>query len=59
MIYKNCKVGIKEGWDGFGRHGRALAEPVWVEQYWLPVLWDDEEDPTFYKLAGINILVKA
>jgi hypothetical protein len=31
--------------------GTALGEPVFVEQEWLPVKWDDREDPDFCKLA--------
>ncbi len=56
--WTNAKIRIKEGWEGFGKSGRALGEPVWVEQFWLPVLWDDEENPEFHKLAGIDMLIQ-
>ena len=35
--------------------GTALGEPVVVEQEWLPVLWDDDEDPTFCKLGCLRL----
>ena len=44
-----CRVTIREGWHEAGRHGVALAPPVFVEQWWTPVKWDDEDDPTFAK----------
>jgi hypothetical protein len=36
--------------------GTVLAEPVFVEQEWLPVKWDDREDPDFCKLASLLLL---
>lgn len=60
------RVGIKDGWirdvSDLDRStcadiaGTALGAPVFVEQEWLPVKWDEEDDPTFFKLAGIRIL---
>lgn len=32
----------------------ALGPPVFIGQEWLPVKWDDEEDPKFFKLAGLE-----
>jgi hypothetical protein len=42
--------------DGANIRGTALGEPVFVEQEWLPVKWDDREDPDFCKLALITLL---
>jgi hypothetical protein len=47
-------VRIKVGWEDAGRLGKQLGEPVFVQQWWTPVLWDDEEDPTFHKTAGLE-----
>lgn len=58
MEYINCKVRIKYGWEGVGKSGLVIGEPIRVSgQDWLPVLWDDEEDPDFHKLEGIDVLV--
>ena len=48
------KVIIREGWHDAGKQATVLGPPVFVEQYWLPVVFDDEEDPTFFKLAGLR-----
>ncbi len=48
------RVVIREDWHQAGRQGTALGEPVYVEQNWVPVKWDDEEDPTFHKEAGLT-----
>ncbi len=48
------RVVIRKGWHGVGRQGTAVGEPVFVLQDWLPVNWDDEEDPDFHKLAGLT-----
>ncbi len=53
-LWTNERVVIREGWHEAGRQGTALGEPVFVEQDWLPVKWDDEEDPTFHKRAGLT-----
>ena len=47
----NKRIEIRKGWDEAGRQGIALGEPVFVGQDWIPVKWDDEEDPTFHKRA--------
>lgn len=49
-----CKV--KEGWVDEGKIGTVLGKNVFAEQDWTPVLWDDEEDPTFFKTAGLNFI---
>ena len=49
----NKRIEIRKGWDEAGRQGIALGEPVFVGQDWIPVKWDDEEDPTFHKRAGL------
>ena len=49
----NKRIQIREGWDEAGRQGTALGGPIFVGQDWIPVKWDDEEDPTFHKRAGL------
>lgn len=46
---------IKKGWEGEGKTGIVLGKPVFVEQAWTPILWDDEEDPTWFKAAGLEL----
>lgn len=38
--------------------GKALGDPVKSADgmEWLPVLWDQEEDPTFHKLHAIELI---
>jgi hypothetical protein len=33
----------------------VLGEPITVGQMWLPGLWDDEEDPDWIKLSGVEV----
>lgn len=51
----NTRVRIKVGWWGEGLTGRVLGRDVFVEQYWTPILWDGDEDPSFFKTAGIEV----
>ncbi len=53
--WTNERIVIREGWYEAGRQGTALGEPVFVEQDWVPVKMDDEEDPTFHKAAGLAL----
>lgn len=60
-LWNGCRVTIKDGWlrnpdEEKPPVGTALGEPVFVEQWWLPVKWDDEEDPNWFKLAGAQKL---
>jgi hypothetical protein len=48
------RVVIREGWYEAGKQGTALGEPVFVLQDWVPVKWDDDEDPDFNKKAGLT-----
>ena len=59
-IWTGKRIEIRRGdsWLREGRKGTAVGEPVFVQQNWLPVLWDDEEDPTFSKLAAIALLTE-
>ena len=50
------RIRIKKGWSEFGKVGTCLGNTVFVEQEWIPVLWDNEDDPDFFKLAGIERL---
>ena len=57
-IWTGKRIEIRRGdsWLREGHKGTAVGEPVFVQQNWLPVLWDDEEDPIFSKLAAIALL---
>ena len=49
------KVRIRFGWVQFGKVGVIIGEPVFVGQSWTPVVWDDEEDPEFYKTVALEV----
>jgi hypothetical protein len=51
---KNDIAVIKEGWDQAGKGLEVLGPAVYVEQWWVPVLHPDEEDPSFYKEASLR-----
>jgi len=44
---------VKKGWDRAGQTCLVLGSNVFVEQWWTPVKWPDEEDPDFYKFAAL------
>jgi len=53
------KVRIKQGWSANwlgGRTGETLGPDVMVEQWWTPVKWDDEDDPDWFKTAGLEVI---
>ena len=54
---KDVRIRMREGRDQAGILGTVLGETVYVEQFWVPVKWDDEEDPTFCKEAGLELHV--
>lgn len=56
-IKKGTILVIRQGWEGTGRVGIALGAPVYVQQWWVPILFRDGEDPTFFKAAGLEPLV--
>ena len=47
---------VRAGWDGEGKQGKVLGKNIFVEQYWTPVLWDNEEDPDFCKTDALEIV---
>lgn len=47
-------VAISDGWCDAGKIAIKLGEPIMVGQWWTPVLFDDEEDPCFFKTAGLT-----
>lgn len=54
--WTGCRVRGKPDWADGGWEGVALGEPVECGQRWLPVLKDGEDDPDWYKLAGVSRL---
>jgi hypothetical protein len=53
MILPNY-VRVRKGWSRAGERARVLGHPVFVEQWWVPVLFDGEEDPDFHKAAAFE-----
>lgn len=47
------RVRVKDGWCEAGKEGTRLGPDVLVGQWWTPVKWDDDEDPDFFKTAGL------
>jgi len=49
-------VEIKQGWGSAGKRGLLLGSNVECEgMEWTPVLWEDEEDPDWFKTQGLII----
>jgi len=58
MFRVNNRIRISKGWEDEGRCGRCLGRSV-EDRYgmkWVPVEWDDEDDPTFQKESSLEIL---
>jgi chromosome segregation ATPase len=52
------RVTLRSGWGNCGRDGTAIGPNIELDQPWTPVLWDGEEDPEFFKTAGLIFLPK-
>lgn len=48
------RVKVADAWERAGRTGRLLAT-VFARQKWAVVLWDDKEDPSTFKAAGLLV----
>lgn len=50
------RVRIVHGFYGEGRMATVVGTPVEGRdyRYWIPVLFDDEDDPTFFKDGGLE-----
>lgn len=51
---KKKRVKIKKGWENEGKTGKTVGNISFLKQDWTPVLWDNEEDPEFFKTAGLE-----
>jgi len=57
MFKKGDVVAIRLGWSGVGRRG-VVVGPVAEgrdRDDWTPVLWDGDDDPTFFKGEGLEV----
>jgi len=52
--FKRFRVRMRDGWEDAGQLGWQLAPSVFERQEWAPVLWDNDEDPTFCKEAALE-----
>jgi len=52
---RGVRVRVKPDWAEAHQHGEVLCAAVYVSQWWVPVLWDGEEDPDWFKAAGLEI----
>jgi len=46
---------IKEGWEDAGREGQYFGFMYFLDGKWAVVLWDDEDEPSFFKSDGIEV----
>lgn len=53
---KGSWVVIKAGFMDEGKVARVLGQAVYEQQWWVPVKFNHEEDPTFFKAAGLEAL---
>ena len=53
-VFQWCVV--KSGWENAGKIGKVLGPTIFRLQYWVPVGWNDEEDPDFQKDASLIFL---
>jgi hypothetical protein len=51
---KGTSVRIKVGFKDAGRKGCVIGKPFFSEQWWIPVFWDDAEDPDWFKASGLE-----
>lgn len=51
-------IAVKADWYDGKKLGIQVGEPVFVQQWWVPVIWDDEEDPEFHKEAGLDGVIR-
>jgi len=56
MFNKGDRIRIIDGFYGAGQCGVVIGEPAEGRdyRYWIPVLFDDEDDPTFFKDGGLE-----
>ena len=48
---------VKDGWDRAGTEFVVLGPAVFLGQWWVPIEDPDEEDPDFFKEAGLRKVV--
>ena len=49
------RVQVKHGYQNAGQQGERLGADVVVQgMSWTPVLWDEEEDPSWFKTKGLE-----
>ena len=59
MFEKGALVMIQNGWDGEGRVAEVIGPEVrGRDTVWTPVLFADEDDPTFFKTDGLRRYIR-
>lgn len=57
--HPSARVAIKSGFEGAGRRGWVLGSTLTLYENgtmkWVPVLWDGEEDPDWFKADGLKV----
>lgn len=57
--HPSARVVIKSGFEGAGRRGWIIGSTLELYEIgnikWVPVLWDDEEDPDWFKASGLRV----
>lgn len=54
--FERVRVRVKEQYDRAGRFGWQVGPQISEDQPWIPVMWDDADDPDFFKKAGLEFL---
>lgn len=60
-FHEGSRVQMRDGWlrsnpdEIEGICGTVIGKPVFSGQWWLPVKWDDEDDPNWIKMNGVHI----
>jgi len=53
--YPPVRVQVCDGWYEEGKEGAVIGPSTDINgMRWTPVLWDGEEDPTWFKQYGLN-----
>jgi hypothetical protein len=48
------RIRVRKGWDREGEKAIILGPPVFKDQWWVPVLFEGEDDPDLHKAAAFE-----
>ena len=56
LAQKGVRVRIKDVAFGVGLKGTVIGPAHWAQQWWIPVMWDNEYDPSWHSLTALEKL---